>query len=258
MKNTKLIAVMNALVLIGVLTVNTLANALPIAGMNTGELSDLYPNLFVPAGLTFSVWALLYLLQILFVVFYLIAAFKKEEPVYTRRVSWFFFLASVFNIGWIFAWHYRFLGLSMLLMLGLLASLIFLYLKLEIGKSEASGPVESLFIRLPISMYLGWITVATVANMTALLVENGWNGFGISEPAWTIVMIIAPVAIALLMAFLRKDIGFSAIIIWALLGIIIKRSSAQPVYEGIVITAAIGIGLVALGNAAALLLPKKA
>ncbi len=212
-----------------VIVVNFLANYLPINGYNTGELSDMYPNLFVPAGLTFSIWGVIYLLLAVFVVSQYISFSEKNQikEEIIQKIGYLFFLSSLFNAAWIFTWHYLYVFLSLLVMIGLLLSLITIYQKLEIGLKKYSKKIYSIFI-LPFSVYLGWITVATIANVTAWLVNINWNGFGLSDVFWTVLVIIVGLIITLYTLLKRKDIAFSLVIAWAYLGIIIKRYFQDP------------------------------
>jgi hypothetical protein len=210
---------------------NYLANALPINGKTTGQVSEAYPNLFVPAGITFAIWGIIYLLLAAYCIIQFLPA-SRDMP---REVSWLFIASCVFNGVWILAWHYQKLPLSLLIMAGLLVSLIMINLQL---KDLPMGLPKAAF-----GIYLGWICIATIANVTAVLVDAGWGGMGISPQAWTIVL-IAIGALIVSLAILRINnpyVGLS--VIWAFAGIILKRSSD---YQGIVIAAAIGILLVAV------------
>lgn len=208
---------------LGVVAANSLANILPINGYNTGELSDLYPNLFVPAGLTFSVWGVIYLFLLLFTV-YQTGVFSKlsvnEESRFTR-ISGLFMISCLANVGWILSWHYRHLLLSVLVMLLLLAVLGFIYVYTR--SIENSSFKTKVFISAPFSLYFGWITVASIANITALLVDAGWNRWGISEEVWTCGMILAATLITVLVQKAYKDLVFSGVVIWAVLGIAIRH-----------------------------------
>jgi len=230
-KTLQLLQVGNIAAAILTIIVNILANLLPIAGKNTGQLSDNIPNLFVPAGLTFSIWGIIYVLIIIFSVYLAKDLFKKEKTTkpFLEKISYFFILASLANIIWIFLWHYEQILLSLLAMLLLFVSLLFIYKRLNIGLEKVSMK-EKLCIHLPISVYIGWITVATIANVTAVLVKIGWNGFGISEEIWTILVIIIATIITILVIVNRKDYAYCSVIIWALLGIYIKRIADDSVY----------------------------
>ena len=166
------LSILNLLGFLGTVVVNALASILPINNMKTGELSDLYPNLFVPAGLTFAIWGLIYVLLAIFVVYQLIPSVRRDAQKvdFVQKIGLLFFISSLANIGWIFAWHYKIVPLSLALMLILLGCLIAIYLRLNIGKSEAPK-AEKYSVHLPFSVYLGWITIAAIANVTALLVD---------------------------------------------------------------------------------------
>lgn len=162
-----ILAVSNLVAFTGVLVVNGLANALPINNRTTGELSDQYPNLFVPAGLTFSIWGAIYILLAVFTVYGLKTAIRKDaEAQFIDRIGIWFFLSCIVNTGWVFAWHYEAVTISLLLMLALLSCLLLIYLRLHIGDRNGSRK-EKFCIHLPVSVYLGWITIATIANVTA-------------------------------------------------------------------------------------------
>jgi hypothetical protein len=218
----------NLLAVILTIVVNSLANILRINGKYTGELSDNIPNLFVPSGITFAIWGVIYLLLILFALYQARDFFKKEkiEMPYLTEITPFFLLASAANIIWIFLWHYEQVGLSLLAMIVLLISLIAIYLRLNIGREKVSLK-EKMFIHVPFSVYLGWITVATIANITALLVTIGWDGFGISDVTWTIIVLCIATLLTLIILYKREDIAYSLVIVWALLGIVIKRLQDQ-------------------------------
>ena len=239
-RSSLFLAVLNLLGFLGVLVVNALANALPINGITTGELSDLYPNLFVPAGLTFSIWGVIYVLLALFIVFQIISVIKRSAQglAFTGRIGIFFFISCIANMGWIFAWHYRILPLSLVLMLLLLGSLITIYVRLCIGRSGASKS-ERYMVHLPFSVYLGWITIATIANVTALLVDAGWNNFGLSGQFWAVLVIAIGIAITLIVLSIRRDVFYALVVDWALLGILLKRLADSSMPDWYVTIAAI-------------------
>lgn len=228
---------LNTVGLILVLTLNGLANALPINGVTTGGVSDRYGNLFTPAGLTFSIWGLIYLLLTAFVVYGWVAA-RGDRDSFSGRVGPWFFVSCLANSGWILAWHYRLLPLSLVLMLVLLGSLLAVYLRLGVGRGEVSRGAWA-FVHLPFSVYLGWITVATIANITILLVSVRWGAFGLSPQFWTVAVIGAAIVIALAMAFTRRDIYFCLVVDWALIGILLKRLGDATVPDQAVVAAAI-------------------
>jgi len=219
---------MKTIVVITYLTmvaVNAMANILPINGQSTGQVSDSYPNLFAPAGITFAIWALIYVLLAAYAI-YQTVLFQKNQSVLKKnfldKIGIYFSISSVANAVWIYSWHYHIIVLSMLLMLMILLCLISI-IRLVI-KADLSN-TDKIFIKLPFSIYFGWITVATIANATVLLVSTGWNGFGIPQGAWAVIMILAGAGIGLATMLKNKDIAYGMVIVWAYAGILIKHIS---------------------------------
>jgi len=247
-ENTRMAALKigNLLFFAGVLVLNGLANALPIGGNTTGGISDRFANLFAPAGITFSIWGIIYLLLLLFCLYPLPGIGRTDRPrdESIRRIGILFMLSCVFNMLWILAWHHLQILLSFFLMLLLLASLILIYVRLRRGidRARVKG-TDTFLIFIPFSIYLGWITVATIANTAVLLVRYRWNGWGIPPAVWTVAVIVAAILIGIINLIREKDIFFNLVLIWAFIGIIIKRSAAEPVYTGIIWTAGIGIAM---------------
>ncbi|MDD5622558.1 MAG: hypothetical protein PHQ09_05320 [Actinomycetota bacterium] len=259
-KSTKItFALLNFIGLLGVIVVNALAVMLPINNVTTQELSDKYPNLFVPAGITFSVWGVIYILLVLFIIYQFVAAFRKspDERGIFEKTGILFFLSCVFNIAWILSWHYEIVWLSLIIMILLLLSLIFIYVRLGTGRPGIKN-YEKVFVNIPFSVYLGWITIATIANVTAYLVSINWNRFGISEQLWTVIIITVGVIITIAALFSRNDIFFPLVVIWALVGILLKRIADTSVPDNLVTIASIaGISIVAIGIIAQLIRKKK-
>ena len=214
------------LTILATISVNGLANALPINGQNTGEISDRFEVYFVPAGYVFSIWGLIYLGLIAFAIFQALPS-QRDNP-RLRAAGWWVSLGGLANIAWIFLWHYEQFPLTLVAMLVLLATLIVTYLHLEIGRSAVSA-AERWAVRLPFSIYLGWITVATVANVTSVLDFLQWDGFGIAPEIWMAIVLAAVLVIAALMNFTRRDVAYAAVILWALAGISVKHAAVPAV-----------------------------
>lgn len=243
------LAIANLIAFVVVVVVNALATTVPLGGMTTGQLSDLYPNLFVPAGLTFSIWGIIYVLLGIYAVYGLVSSSRKSEPSsnFMEKVGILFIITCIANAGWIFSWQYRILPLSLLCMVVLLAVLILIYNRLSIGRSSARGS-EKYLVHLPMSIYLGWISIATIANVTAVLVYYKWNRFGIEEQVWAIVMTVVGIVLGLLFLFYRKDIFYTLVIDWAALGILMKRMTMdRGATQGIIITSIVGLCVLTLG-----------
>ncbi|AHB41722.1 hypothetical protein P148_SR1C00001G0935 [candidate division SR1 bacterium RAAC1_SR1_1] len=240
------LAILNILAFIAVVVVNYLANALPIGGMSTGALSDLYPNLFVPIGLTFSIWGLIYLLVFGFVIWQLVDLFRKKSLDITKKIGIWFLLSCMANVGWIFAWHYQNVLLSVIVMLLFLIILIVITKKLKIGERLGSC-ADKLLVQIPFSVYLGRICVATIANITTLLVTIGWNMRGMTDVFWTNLVIVVAALLALISLWKKYDIVFALVIIWAFIGIILKRLGAEIIYPNIIWTLGISIAIITGG-----------
>jgi hypothetical protein len=245
-KKRIILSVLNLLAFLATITVNGLANALPLGGRTTGEISDQFPNLFVPAGFTFSIWGVIYILLALFVFYQLVVAFKRQEDTAMAsidRITWLFLAASAGNCGWLFTWHFGLVGLSLIALVGLSAALIAIYLRVDIRQREMVGRTK-LFVAIPFSVYLGWVTVATIANVTALLVHLEWNRFGLSEEFWTIAVLVVGIIIALLTLFSRQDLYYCLVIEWAYFGILMKRIRVDTVPRtGILVTVSVCMGV---------------
>jgi benzodiazapine receptor len=217
--------------------VNSLAGGTTlIGGQVTAAVSDANPTLITPAGYVFSIWGVIYMLLGVFVVYQALPSQQGKE--YQSKIGWLFVLSSLINIGWLFLWQFEYLSLSVVLMFLLLATLISIYVRLRIGKSAVSLR-ERLAVQLPFSVYLGWITIASIANVAATLVSIGWDGFGISPETWAILVVAVALIITILMLFTRKDVAYSLVIIWALVGIGVKQSGNQTILMLVEISAAI-------------------
>jgi hypothetical protein len=221
------------------LVANTLANALPLGGRTTGEISDSFDVLFVPAGYVFSIWGLIYLALIGFAVFQALPAQQANPAV--RATGWWFALTCAANALWIVFWHYGYYALTLAVMLALLASLIVIYRRLAAVR-PAHGATRWL-VHAPFSLYLGWISVATIANASALFAHWGWEGWPLSPVAWTVLMIAAAAGLALLMAYRHGDAIYAGVIAWALIGIFVKQAGLLPV----AVAAMVGVGAAAAG-----------
>ncbi len=219
---TKLAVAATYLIMI---TLNGLANALPINGVTTGQVSDSYPDLFAPASLTFSIWGLIYLLLAGYTL-YQFGLFQSDKGSARRdlfqTIGVYFIISSLANAFWILAWHYDNIGLSLLLMIVILVSLVLIATRL---RKEEFTLQEKFFIRLPFSIYFSWITVATIANVTTFLVSVGWGGFGISEQVWTVLILLIGTAIGVARMLWDKDIAYGLVLVWAYAGIWIKHAS---------------------------------
>ncbi len=251
----KQMQIFNLLGFMAMLTVNYLANALPINNMTVGEVSGKFSNIFVPAGYAFSIWGLIYLLLGIFAVYQAKGLVKKDgkKLLYVEKISYLFFISCLLNSGWIFAWLYLRIGLSLIVMIALLINLILIYKKLQdpAVKEERLGSL----VRCAFSIYLGWITIATVANVSAFLISIGWGRLGLSEAFWMVMVLIIATAIVLSVIFKYRDWLYGLVAVWAFLAIIVARLRDDPVDILVVVSTA--ICLVIIINSTVRIIAKK-
>jgi hypothetical protein len=210
-------------------------------GRTTGQVSDLYPTLVTPAGYVFAIWGVIYILLLAFVIYQALPS-QKDKP-FQKQIGALFILSSLLNCVWLFLWQYNFITESVIVMFALLATLIAIYLRLNIGKAKISLK-EKLLIHLPFSVYLGWITIAAIANVASALVFINWNGFGLSPETWAVTALMVALVITLAVIVTRRDIAYSLVIVWALGGIAVKQNASQNIVTTVEI--AIAVILIAL------------
>lgn len=224
-RNRRIIfAFLNAAGLLVTILINYFASTLPINGQTTGEISLKYNNLFVPASYTFTIWGIIYLSLAVFIVYQLIDSFRihQEEDSFIDRIGVWFAITCVANSTWIFMWHYESLLLTVILMLILLGALIVIASRLQTSRNLVST-AERYFVNLPFSLYLGWISVATIANFSAWLVSFNWGGLGLPDQFWAILMALVAAAIGVWMLLKRNDFYFTLVIFWGLTGILARQ-----------------------------------
>ena len=231
------------LLYVGVIAVNALANILPINGYNTGQISAFYPNAFVPAGFTFSIWGVIYLLLLSYTIGFTFYTFKRQVYPKAYRfiecVNTYFLLTCIFNMAWIVAWHYLQIELSVLIMLLFLSTLIQLFLKTR-TLAQDLNLTQKFILQSPFIVYLGWISVATIANITALLVAYKWTALNIAPVYWSAVMILIAIVLAVLMVKKFQVVSFTLVVAWALWGIYNAQGPAAPILASLT---ALGIGV---------------
>ncbi len=225
------------------ISLNVLANVLPLNGLNTGEISDRFDIFFVPAGYVFSIWFLIYVGLIAYTVYQALPSQRKKAGL--RAIASWYIFGSAANVIWLFLWHYEQFSFTLFAMVGLLVSLIMIYLRLDIGHSQVPA-AEKWTVHLTFSVYLGWITVATIANATQLLFYLGWNGLGIAPEVWAVILLGAGVIISAIMSLTRRDAAYSLVLVWAYIGIALKFPQTATVAYTAWISAAVILLLLAL------------
>ena len=207
------------------LVINILANALPINNITTAQVSDLFAVYFVPAGYVFAIWGVIYVGIIAYTI-YQLKFTKEEEKKSISEISQWFVIGCLANSIWIFLWQYEFITATIFMMILLLISLLGIYLEIK----KIKNPSRKFFwmVKAPFSLYLGWITVATVANVSDVLFDLGFNG-GNYAVWWSIAMMGVAALLAIIMMLREKDYIYAGVIVWALIGIAFKFNLVQEI-----------------------------
>lgn len=226
MKRNKTMRIIAFLSLVFMITLNALANILPINGLMTGEISDSFFNLFAPAGITFAIWGLIYALLFM----YSIIQLKVDHDLSVRQnlfddLALPFTLSNIANGLWIIAWHFLRIDLSLVLIIIVLICLIIMMI--EIDRTSLYNN-DGFFIALPFSIYFGWISVAVIANVTTLLVSMGYSSYlnlpllGFGDDLWLLVLLAIGALVMTLTVFKFKSRAYGLVFIWAYVGIYLK------------------------------------
>lgn len=215
------------------LVMNYLSNALPLFGNSNAEVSDRLPNAFTPAGLTFAVWGPIFLGLLVFAVY---QALPAQRGARLDRLFWPFLLGNLLNVAWLLAFQSLNIGLSVVIMLALLAVLVRLYLSV---RSLPPQGAERWTLQLPVSLYLAWISVATIANITAFLVSAGvtQSFLGIAGPVWSALLLVVAAAIGVFFLWRFRDYAFAAVLLWAFYGVYVARPEVSTVVLGVAVAA---------------------
>ncbi len=209
---------------IATVVINYLAQVLPFNGVTSAEVSDSMPTLFAPPGFTFVIWGVIYFL-LGALVLYRVGVFPSPPmEVMNGKDDWLFIGTGIMNIAWIFCWHYGYIMLSVIAIVLLLIILATLYSR--ITRFRLDG-MNKWFLKFPISVYFGWITVATIANISAWLVDLGWNGFGLSRQLWTMIVLLIGTCIGVIGTYMKCSYAYGMVFIWAYFGILYKHLSSK-------------------------------
>ena len=244
---------LSLLSVLATISVNALANILPFNGQNTGEISDRFRVYFVPSGYVFAIWGLIYLAWLAFSIYQLLPA-NRARPRFEALGYW-FAASGVLNSAWLLCWHYNQFVLSLVVMTLLLGTLIICYRRLDVGRTPA-GAAERWCVDLPFGLYLGWISVATIANAADVLYLTRWSGWGVSPQAWTVVMLGVATLLGAAMVWRRHDVAFPLVLVWAFVGIAHRQSGPQALPDPAAVVnaawlAAVVSGLLAMASVGA-------
>lgn len=248
MKRTTALAIGNLIAFIIQLTLSQLTQFKLIGSKNVGQVSNQYPSVFAPAGITFAIWGIIYLSLFGFCIFHLVMAFKKEEThpanIIVLKIGWLFIINNLATAAWLYFWVNEQIWLCAFLIVLQLTTLVLIHIKLGIYNSNTPDNIKT-FTQFPLSIYLGWIAIATIANISAALVSSGWNGFGLSTIFWTNTMVSIATLITVFMVIGKKNIAFGLVVLWALFGIVLKRKQVDAaIYQDVILTAWIAFGVV--------------
>lgn len=226
----------NWLAFIAVMAINALANTAILGGRTTGEISDKYPTWITPEGYAFTIWSVIYVLLLGFLIYQTGRTTETRESV--QSMGPWFIISCVLNIGWLLLWQYLYIELSLIVMALLLFSLIVIYRRTRRIHYPTSG--EMWFVKLPFSLYLGWVSAATILNISIVLKKNHWDGFGLSEVTWAVIILLAGALIAILVSYPHMDSIYPLVFVWAYVAIALKQQDhAENVFIAAFILAAI-------------------
>lgn len=239
----------NLLFFLGVIIVNVLSVTLPLGGNSTGEISNKYHTYLTPAGYAFSIWSLIYLLLAGFVIYQFRPNTSTRDSI--QAIGIWFVLSCIFNMSWLFLWQYLYIELSLVAMVLMLITLIVIYRKTRLIANPTSG--ENWLVKLPFSIYLGWISVATIVNVSVVLEKNHWEGWGLSGSTWAVIMLCVGTLLAVVVSYPYRDSIYPLVFVWAFIAIALEQKEASNVY----ITGLITAGLLLLYSIWLLLTPRR-
>lgn len=231
----------NVVFVILTLAVNSLSQIIPFNGQTSAQIANRYAErtYFLPANYVFSIWGIIYIGMIAFAVYQALPA-QRENP-RLRRIGYWFVLSCIANATWLVLFHWNQFALSTVAMIVLLVALVRVYLILRDG--QPISRFEFWCVRVPMSIYFAWITVATVANFTYVGVDANWDGFGIAYDTWGAIMLVVAGIIAGAVAVINRDLAYMGVIVWAFVGIVVRHTNVSPV----ALAAGIMAGVVGVG-----------
>jgi TspO/MBR family protein len=231
------------------LVANGLAATGLLGGLSTEQIATRYPIYFLPANFTFGIWGIIYLSLGAYAVFQALPS-QRERPLH-RSLGWLVAITGLFNSLWLIAFQNTWFVASMFAMTGLLVTLIVIYRRLD-GSRTTGTITDRALVALPFSLYLGWITVATIANAAYVLFDAGWSGFGLVGSAWAIIMLVVATILTLFILGTRTDVAYLLVVVWAFFGVWVRQANTPSV------AATAGVASILLLAAAAITLVLRA
>lgn len=250
MKKVKTLAILNLIIFVIAFTVSNLSQLGIFGGGTNKDISDKYDTVFTPAGLTFAIWGVIYLSLFGFVIYHLVRAYKDDIHADANqdilKIGNLFIINNLATTFWVFAFTYEYLFTSMLLIIIQLITLTKIFINLNLFDNDKTFN-NKLFTQFPLTIYFAWLCVATIANISVYLVSKNWDGFGIDPNIWAIVMVLVTVVLAVFIITVKQNPFFGLVVIWALYGIVLKRTAVdETAYANVILTAWMGFAVVAL------------
>lgn len=245
MKKIRILSILNFIALLLHVAMSGAVQAKMFNNKDVAEVSNLFPTLFTPAGFTFSIWGIIYIALIAMCIYHIVVSFKYDKQHADHqaisKMSGWFIVNNIATASWLYLWTHLQIALAELMIAIQLVSLIIIHARLDIHISNRPM-LNKIFTQMPLSIYLGWISIATIANTAVYLTSLKWNGWGIAADTWTLMMIIVAVLLSFAMIFLKDNIFFALVVVWALAGIFFRQH--QTYYPLVDTTALISFALI--------------
>ncbi|WP_017258188.1 hypothetical protein [Pedobacter arcticus] len=250
MKKVKILATLNLLIYVIAFAVSNLSQLGIFGGGTNKDISDKYDTVFTPAGLTFAIWGVIYLSLFGFAIYHLVRAYKDDIHADANqdilKIGNLFIINNIATTFWVFAFTYEYLFTSMLLIIIQLITLIKIFINLNLFDNDKTF-TNKLLTQFPLTIYFAWLCVANIANISVYLVSKNWDGFGIDPSTWAMLMIVITVLLSIFIITVKKNPFFGLVVVWALYGIVLKRTAVdETVFANVILTAWIGFGIVAV------------
>lgn len=250
MRKIKGLAVFNAVSLIVHISFAYLTQAKEINKEDVAQISARYESLFTPSGFTFAIWGLIYVTLGIMCLYHIVIAYKHDKfhPANTdlEKMGGLFILVNLCSAAWLYAWTHEQISLSVGLIVMQLVGLLAINYRLHLYDTFKT-PGLKICTQFPLSIYTGWISIATIANISSFFISKQWNGYNVAADEWVVIMISAAVLISIFMTLIRHNVYFGLVIAWGLYGIIVKREETTTESFPLIINAAwTGIGIIAI------------
>lgn len=245
LKKQQNLSVLNLLAVLFAIGINYYSQLYTINGNRVSDMSEKYANLFTPAGYAFAIWGVIFIALLVFSGYQIYRTFIRRKTFdFISQSGYWFAIANAGNGLWVIAWLYDYTLLSVVIMLVILFSLVKIVVNTDMETRKV--PAKTIvFGWWPISIYAGWISVATIANIAAYLSKIGWEGGFLSPVAWTILLIVAVTLLNVVLIFTRGMREFAVVGAWALIAIYVRHQSD---YESIATTAIVGAAIILIST----------